>query len=298
MQRRERGRTPAGFRDQLLARLRNYARERDISVQRVQQHVAFERLLARLPESGDWILKGGFALELRYDWDSRPTKDIDLRTSANLRAALIRLRTAIAESAIVDHFSFELAEAGQEMQGAPGGSLRVRVIARLAGISLADFHIDLSSGDAVVGPPDILRGSSLLDFAGIAPIAFPVYPITQQLAEKLHAYTLPRREENTRVKDLVDLIAIVARDTVQSDLLTESVRATFRTRATHALPESLPAPPPGWSDPFSRLIAEVPDMGAMSLQDGHLRAAGFWNPVLADMLQGSIWTPSSRAWAP
>ena len=80
MQRRERGRTPAGFRDQLLGRLRNYARERGISVQRVQQRVAFERLLARLTGFGEWLLKGGFALELRYGWQNRPTRDIDLRT--------------------------------------------------------------------------------------------------------------------------------------------------------------------------------------------------------------------------
>jgi hypothetical protein len=73
----DRGSSPAGFRAQLLARLRNQAQADGVSAQRLQQRVAFERFLARLGPSGDWVLKGGFVLELRYGWGSRPTKDID-----------------------------------------------------------------------------------------------------------------------------------------------------------------------------------------------------------------------------
>lgn len=77
---RERGRTAAGFREQLLQRLRNGALRDRIPVQRVQQRVAFERLLARLPQDGEWVLKGGLALLFRYGLQTRATKDVDLRT--------------------------------------------------------------------------------------------------------------------------------------------------------------------------------------------------------------------------
>lgn len=60
MPRPERGAGPAAFRAQLLARLRNRAREQGVSAQRLQQRVAFERLLARLDTSGAWVLKGGW----------------------------------------------------------------------------------------------------------------------------------------------------------------------------------------------------------------------------------------------
>ncbi len=296
MRRPDRGSTPAGFRDQLLARLRNYAHQQGISVQRVQQRVAFERLLARLGESGDWILKGGFALELRYDWASRPTRDIDLRTTIEPQAALDRLRALVAESPAADHFTFDLAESGYEMQGAPGGTLRVRVVTRLAGVVLVDFHIDLSSGDAVVGSPDVLLGSDLLQFAGIEPIRFPVYPVTQQLAEKLHAYTLPRHEQNTRVKDLVDLIAITAIETVDGSALSNSLHATFDTRATHDIPAALPEPPLTWSAAFARLAADSPITVETSLSEGYTRATRFWNPVLAGSVQGSQWLPFRQDW--
>lgn len=296
MQRRERGRTPAGFREQLLARLRNYARERGISVQRVQQRVAFERLLARLSGTGEWVLKGGFALELRYGWESRPTRDIDLRTMVEPQTALAHLRTAIVRSRVTDHFAFDLMEVGTEMQGAPGGSIRVRVVARVAGATFADFHIDLSSGDALVGTPDLLSGSDLLDFAGIEPIRFPAYPVVQQLAEKLHAYTLPRREQNTRIKDFVDLVAIPAIETIRADALLASLRATFDTRATHGLPEALAEPPTAWSAPFARLVAESPLAGGVDLREAYVRAARFWNPVLSGAVRDRRWLPSEQDW--
>lgn len=63
----ERATTPSGFRDRLLALLRNATRHEGIAAQRLQQRVAFERLLARLSHE-HWLLKGGFALELRYSW--------------------------------------------------------------------------------------------------------------------------------------------------------------------------------------------------------------------------------------
>ncbi len=59
----ERGRTPADFRAQLLQRLRNEVLRAGIPAQRLQQQIAFERLLAQLPPDDDWVLKGGFALQ-------------------------------------------------------------------------------------------------------------------------------------------------------------------------------------------------------------------------------------------
>lgn len=57
MAQRERGKTAAGFRAQVLQRLRNEALRTCIPSQRLQQQIAFERLLARLPRNGEWVLK-------------------------------------------------------------------------------------------------------------------------------------------------------------------------------------------------------------------------------------------------
>jgi len=294
-----RGTTPAGFRVQLLDRLRNRAREENVEPRRLQNRIAFERLLARIVEGDHWILKGGFALELRYGWRHRPTKDIDLRTESPLADALNRLREVLSRGQTIqqqDHFSFDLGEPGPEMQGAPGGAWRIPVTARVAGDVFTTFHIDLSSGDAVVQAPDVREGSDLLDFAGIPHVRFPVYPLPQQLAEKLHVYTLPRTKENTRTKDLVDLLVIAAVETIDGTALTASVRATFDARHTHLIPEALPPPERSWVQPFKRLASEAPASPTTDLEAAFPRVEKFWMPVLQGIADGLHWDPDAQEW--
>lgn len=196
-----------------------------------------------------------------------------------------------------DNFSFEFGEVAQEKQGVPGGALRVRVVARVAGLEFVTFYLDLSSGDALVDPPDLLRGSDLLQFAGIASIEFPVYPVPQHLAEKLHAYTLPRGQENTRVRDLVDLVIIAATEKVEADHLFRSVEATFAVRGTHPIPEQLPEPPASWAQPFASIAAEAVNLPTTDLREGHVLAAQFWNPFLAGRAVHQSWLPDQRQWS-
>lgn len=293
----ERGKTPAGFRTQLLQLLRNEALRAGIPAQRLQQRIAFERLLARLPQDGEWVLKGGFALQFRYGLQTRPTRDVDLRTPRDPSAALDRLRRLLALSTIADHFSFELGDVIQEMQGAPGGSLRVRIVALVAGSEFSVFHLDLSSGDALVDSPDLLLGSYVLKFAGIPPIEFPVYPVTQHLAEKLHAYTLPRVQENTRVRDLVDLIILSANEKIEADRLARSVRATFTIRGTHPIPDHLPEPPASWEQPFARIATEATNLPTTDLREGHALAVLFWDPFLSNLDMKQTWLPDEKRWS-
>jgi predicted nucleotidyltransferase component of viral defense system len=291
----ERGTTPSGFRQRLLALLRNASRQQGVSSQRLQHRVAFERLLARLSHE-QWLLKGGFALELRYSWTHRPTKDIDLRTELPIEEALALIRGEVSRQTGGDPFSFELGITVSEMQGGPGGALRIPVMARLAGSVFAQFHLDVSSGDAVIGEADVMVGSDLLEFAGIEPVRFPTYPVTQHLAEKLHAYTLPRDQENTRAKDLVDLVALAPVEPVDGNRLMASIQATFQTRATHTLPGAFPQPPARWSTAFLALLAESPMTPIAHLDEGVELAAQFWNLVLADAVRGMCWVPATRRW--
>ena len=69
--------TAAAFRRALLI-----AGKESVDLQRLRRQVAFDRLLARLfqaaqPRALPWVLKGGYAMELRIK-AARTTKDIDL----------------------------------------------------------------------------------------------------------------------------------------------------------------------------------------------------------------------------
>ena len=72
-------RTSVAFRTALEDRLKA-ARQDGVGLARLRKRVVFERLLARLhavaPDA--WVLKGGFALELRLGAQARTTKDIDV----------------------------------------------------------------------------------------------------------------------------------------------------------------------------------------------------------------------------
>lgn len=72
--------TSAGaFRKALEERLINESRARQMDINRLRRQVSFGRLLARLfrTEAVPWVLKGGYALELRFK-AVRFTIDIDL----------------------------------------------------------------------------------------------------------------------------------------------------------------------------------------------------------------------------
>jgi len=67
--------------------------------------------------------------------------------------------------------------------------------------------------------------------------------VEQQFAEKLHAYTLPRSNVNTRVKDLVDMVLLFESGKLNALATAEAFKLTFERRSTHEIPLSLPAPP-------------------------------------------------------
>ena len=258
---------PEAFRQALLARLRNVAAQRGQSVQDLQLKVLIERLLARLFSMDDppWVLKGGYAMELRYRPQARTTRDIDLTAIVAMNTdgtdpfaeVLERLREA-AEKDLGDHLVFRIGALRQELPGAPLGGGRFPVEARLAGRVLGRFHIDVGFGDPFTGTLDELVGDDVLAFAGIPPARARAVSKVQQFAEKIHAYTFPWvGRENTRVKDLVDLVLLIERGALDRHETTAAIRETFERRGTHPFPDSIPAPPQSWEREFSALARDI-----------------------------------------
>ena len=264
----------AAFRVALEDRLKSLAQKEGIDLQRLRRQAAFDRLLCRLFAEPDapWLLKGGYAMELRLK-TARTTRDIDL--------AMRRLPTAAADWAgnvagvleslrelgnldLRDFFTFVFGDATQDLDAAPYGGARFPVDARLAGRTFAKFHLDVSAGDVLREPFETLSGRDWLSFAGIPGTNFPAVSPEEQFSEKLHAYTLPRTgRENTRVKDLVDLVLLIERTRLDTARLPKAIRETFQRRKTHDVPSALVSPPAAWSRPFSEMATECdldPDM--------------------------------------
>ncbi|MBP9680698.1 MAG: nucleotidyl transferase AbiEii/AbiGii toxin family protein [Bacteriovorax sp.] len=145
-----------------------------------------------------------------------------------------------------DYFEFLVSGPKMDLDGAPYGGVRFQVEALIDGIRFTIFDLDIGIGDVWIEPHDNLRLKNYLDFAGFESPEIEVISIEQHFAEKIHAYTLPRLNQNSRVKDLVDLYLLIENELLDLKLLKESLEATFKRRETHELPKKLEAPPESW----------------------------------------------------
>jgi hypothetical protein len=278
--------TSSAFRASLESRLRTLAEERQIQLHTLRLKVVIERLLARLFHAPDpvWLLKGGFAMELRYRPRARTTKDVDLTVALGVMSdeqarTPPRLRDRLQEAVgadLADYLEFRIGAARLELNAPPLGGARFPCEAVLAGRSYAKFHIDVGCGDALVGEPDVLTGEGLMEFAGIAPVRVLAIPRPQQFAEKVHAYTFPWSDRaNTRSKDLVDMVLLIETGPPERSQVRRALEATFATRKTHPVPPALPAPPEVWRTEFAAMAAEA-RLSTTDYLEGFRILAQFW----------------------
>jgi hypothetical protein len=278
--------TPAAFRQALEARLRAVAAARGAPINDVRLKLVIERLLARLFAKADppWLLKGGYAMELRYRPHARTTKDIDLSVpesnEAAIKAPMEWVREELQDAAdldVGDFLRFRIGTPKGELPGAPLGGARFPVQVLLAGNEYGRFHIDVGFGDALIGQPEPLEGEDLLAFAGIPPARAMAIPKPQQFAEKIHAYTYPWTDRtNTRTKDLVDLVLLIERGNLDRAAVRAALRETFARRNSHQLPAKLPAPPPLWSAEF-KAMARHADLHVHEVEGAFLLLEEFWS---------------------
>lgn len=193
-----------------------------------------------------------------------------------------------------DFFEIFIERAG-ELGEQAGGAIRYRARAELAGRLFDEVLIDLGATEPLIQEPEIVRGSTLLEFANIAPIEVPTLPLEQHIAEKVHAYTrtyghgLP----SSRAKDLVDLALLGSHASPSAEHLGNALEAVFHQRGLQPLPKALPAPPTDWSAPYRRLATEVglePELG-----EGHHQASLMIDPVMMGHARGK-WDPKAQHW--
>lgn len=288
----------AAFKQAVEVRLRA-ASTSGLDFERRRQLLVFDRFLARLTsELGDaMILKGGLVVELRVE-RARTTQDVDLRLTGAPSELITRLRRA-AELELGDSMVFVVTRDTDHPQITNEGMIyegqRYRVTCNLAGKPYGHpFGLDIAFADPIFGEPDVITTADTLAFADIPPTSVRVYPLETHIAEKLHAYTIPRPRPNTRVKDLPDIALLAGVRDIDPTHLRAALEQTFSSRKTHALPNSLPEPAISWAAPYERMAQqnELPwqDLGTLT------RAVeAFLNPVLNGTVV-EVWRPRAWAW--
>lgn len=267
-----------------------------MGISRLRKRVVFERLLARLQAvaADAWVLKGGFALELRLGGSARTTKDIDIDWNVDEQEAVELLLDAAAMR-LDDLFEFSV-ERSRMDDDLLGGGQRWTLTARLAGRDFERMAIDIGFATTPVLEPETVTSSHLLDFADVEALRVPALAIEQHVAEKLHAYTRTYASDkpSSRVKDLVDLVVIAYTTTIDAEKLERATGAIFERRATDPVPAAVPAPPVDWAPGWRRLVADLPVEG--DVRAGYSAAAAFLDPVLARNVTSGRWDPDARDW--
>ena len=290
--------TPAGFKAVLEQRLRSRAAGDGLELQRLRQLVVFERFVARVfAEFGDAaVLKGGLALELRLE-RARTTKDVDLRLVGRPDDVLVRLQAA-GRVDRGDPFAFIVVPDPRnstiEGEGIVYEGLRFRVEGRLADkVYARPFGVDIAFAEPLGAAPDVVVTENWLAFAGVEAPEVRIYPLETHIAEKLHAYTLPRKRMNSRVKDLPDIALLATVRGLDAGVLRAAIGRTWAHRGTHPPIPALPDPPAAWERPYEE-IARANRLPWGTLHEVVAVARAFVDPVLA--AEAGRWDPDSWKW--
>ena len=160
-----------------------------------------------------------------------------------------------AKTPVDDFFSFEIGVSmadlglGREFTG-----YRFNVTARVGSRVFDSFHIDCTTGDTLIDPFDIITIGSL-SFAGVPTAKITAIREGQHFAEKLHAICRPRTRQNSRVKDLFDLVLFV-RKGIEPSAAARDLPIVFKTGGKLVIPKSLPEPPQEWRAPYNEMAKD------------------------------------------
>ena len=128
--------------------------------------------------------------------------------------------------------------------------------------------------------PEWRTDHNLLQFAGIDSVKIPLLPGDQQFAEKIHAYTLPRDGNlNSRTRDLVDMVLLIEKGSLEIERIKKAVAATFKRRGTHSIPVHLSAPPDSWKEPYAAL-AEDCRVGRKTVEEACTLLENYWKEIV------------------
>lgn len=278
----------AALRAALEARLRHQSDESGVSLDRLRRRVVFERVIARLElaDPGRWVLKGGMALEVRLRDRARLTKDVDLglrEVVDDSQDLYERLVEALDADPLGDRFILTAPPLAPLSEDG-GGFLtwRTTVEARLAGTVFGWIKLDISPRAHELEATDRMALPNSLAFAQVSAPDIEVVDVNRHAAEKLHAMQRDFGDrENSRVRDLVDVVILIEEDLIDRVRLSEAVRTVWRERDRSAPPGSFVEPPASWRERYEQL-ADESDLQARSFSAAVTAVTALWSSLSID----------------
>jgi hypothetical protein len=254
-----------------------YARERGLGRKRVRNWISYMVLGGQLEHASSFVegprftIKGAVALEMRFPYRARATKDIDLIVNgADDQDLPAVLRDAV--DGTFQDFTFRVKGEPHVMSD---DAVRMQVALEYRGKSWSTLQVDLSRQEGGATEVELVDALELEPFGLSTPSALPCLSLRYHIAQRIHGMTRPSAQEdasNERFRDLADILLL--RDLVE-DLAT--VRAAcvevFALRGTHEWPPDLD-PPGFWEELYANLAAGL-ELAEKTLEEAVREARAF-----------------------
>ncbi len=215
------------------AKIKNYAKEKNITAQVVLQNYMFERFLARLAVSeysDKFVIKGGMLISSIVGLDTRSTMDLDT-TLRNLPLTVEKISEAIKHICSInlnDDITFEISSLAPIRKDDIYGGFCARFNAVFDTI-ITPLSVDISTGDVITPAAVKYEFSSLFDED--FHISLWGYNIETVLAEKTET-VLNRGILNTRPRDYYDIYILGTTQKFDYNTFRDALKATANHRGS------------------------------------------------------------------
>jgi hypothetical protein len=164
--------------------------------------------------------------------------------------------------------------------------------------------VDLITGCAPIGELEKVPPAHSLDVKGIKPCVYRLYPIADTVADKVCATLVhyPGGRRSSRVKDLVDLVAIALGNPIDGPTLKAAIASERHRRG---LKDVTGFSIPGEWKAGASLVAYVKGCREAGVPEPYLGVATgeelvkhLVDPLLGDYPAPRRWNPGQRDWEP
>ncbi|MFT8705547.1 nucleotidyl transferase AbiEii/AbiGii toxin family protein [Bifidobacterium aquikefiricola] len=312
-------RTPMGEVAHVRSMLRNQAKARHVSVQKLAKHYVFQLFFKQLFAKADnpWVVTGGAAMVIRNQ-SNRFTSDIDLVKTGELNGAVTLANGSIDEDDIANltaliasdndsDYAFEVTkdeEHDNKNFDPPHITHRLTVTMSLKGIKFETFPIDVSvarfSTQSVqaIQPEKVVQGDHRLSNLP----SIPLIPVEDHLADKVCAmyetHGPSGNTPSTRVRDLIDIVFMVAGSDIVADRLhaaldREKGRRDLTIKPPFASPDS------SWKGKYEKAAKAVPGFPqeCTDIAQAVTFAGKCLNPILDQTRVQGTWSHIEQRWA-
>lgn len=218
--------------ESIKAKIRNLAKNNNLSSQEVLQMFLFERFLERLSKSeyrSNFVIKGGFLVSSLIGINNRTTMDMDstIKGLPLTEENITKVVNSIINIEVNDGIQFEIKDVNYIRESDEYENFRVSLVANI-GKTKNPMKLDLTTGDAITPREIEYSYPCIFHEKNIEVLAYPVETI---IAEKYESI-IKRNITTTRMRDFYDLYALynLKKNEIDMDILKTAIIRTSSRR--------------------------------------------------------------------